>query len=339
MNLARRLSLCIRNMGARYARGEVTVEEMVAYRMRFERLQDRMKWLKTKNEINARRARRWAEIKRVREVIERGGTIAAFDTEFNNDGPVEQLGISIWQNGEITTHTYTLHHLYDWYRTRQSLYGGDSTVSREEIKRIARETYAAADMNVFHSYGSDAEKLGLHLAVNRYVDTSRLSHFMHVGERKVPGLKDICAHYGIELQGHHNAGNDAYHTLKALLAIVSDPVDDWFAESPERAAQQAEQRRIIMSPTRLPVPDPEALEAHRKRAQEAYRKLMERMKKSRIRSDKRFAKRAANASAPETPRAHRGRRSTHTPATARSAIAGSEHDGQTEGSTGSSCSA
>jgi hypothetical protein len=270
--VTRTLDRLVRKAGARYAQGEMTKDEMIAYRIRVERLRDRCNWLRMQRRNRASLERRIARIASVREVIARGGTLAAFDTEFSNDGPVEQLGIAIWQNGTITTHTYTLPHLLEWYSNRPSLYGQESIVSRTEMKRIAGEVYAAADINVFHSYASDAEKLGLQLNTNRYVDTSRLLS-LSITQGSIPGLRDICAYYGIPFDGHHNAGNDAHHTLQALREIAGDTWDDELREEPVIRERREAHRQTMMRPTRLPVLDPEELNQVRQRAQVAYKKF------------------------------------------------------------------
>jgi hypothetical protein len=95
------------------------------------------------------------------------------------------------------------------------------------------------------------------------------------------------------MQGHHNGGNDSRYTLQALLAIVNDPMM-YDPQHPVTVAQRArdeERRRIMMLPTRLPIPDRAMFDELREEAQRAMTAFKERERRFTEREKKRKARR------------------------------------------------
>ncbi|RYG15905.1 hypothetical protein EON82_25665, partial [bacterium] len=88
MNILERLNRSIKATGRRYAKGEITQEEMIAARARVDRLKSRFAWVQQRNRRRERFASIRRAIERVQDCIRTGGRMIAYDTEYVNDGPV-----------------------------------------------------------------------------------------------------------------------------------------------------------------------------------------------------------------------------------------------------------
>lgn len=293
--IQRILDLSVRAAGQRYALGEIDGETMNAHRLRVDRLHVRHKYLTERRRRFGREAVIRRMLVRAREILAHGGTMAAFDTEFHREGPVEQLGIAVWRDGKITTTTYTVgEHRLD-YADRPSLFGPDFIISRAQIIALAQRTYAGADLNLFHASAAEREKLCLDLTVAPYADTARVSHLGISQGGQTPSLRGVCEHYGIDFRGHHNAGNDAHHTLLAMIAMANDVKNDRLVSG--REPESARKRRdLVMYPTRLPIPDAPAFEALRVELQRMADRIRERERKARKWHERQQAKLTASAS-------------------------------------------
>lgn len=232
----------------------MTEEQFQAHCLRVERLREREDWLKRLLKVRATRARQERAIRRLREAIDGNGMIASFDTEFpysNGLAPVDQLGISVWDSGVITTTTYVIRSRAKHYGKVRCVHGPTIIVDeRDEMREIAQEIFAKADLNVFHTASVEFDKLGLDKTIASYVDIASLGFLIDPVHRM--GLKSLCAHYGVPLIGHHNAGNDALATLRVALKMAGEIDPDearGFAD-----ADEEEFHRLIMTPTRQELP-------------------------------------------------------------------------------------
>lgn len=256
-----RLNRSIRATGKRYAKGEITLDQMLAARERVDRLRSRVAWVEQRN----RRRARWSSIRRaverVRVCIAEGGRMIAYDTEYVNDGPVQQMGITVWDNHVMTTTTYTTPH-FDRAVIVPSLHGAGEVRTSEEMREIAQALYQRDAIQVFHAADVEFQKLGLDKTAAYYVDTARLGHMFYANAH-VPGLDKLCQRYAIIPVGHHNAGNDSRLTMEVLVRLATDPA--W--NTPEtRSGEWSDRINAIekFAPTRLPPLTPEEIRSRRK---------------------------------------------------------------------------
>lgn len=247
------LNNSVRLASGRVASGEMSEEAFKVYRARAERLREREDYLKRRFKVRATRARQERSLRRLCAAVEGNGVIASFDTEFpysNGRAPVDQLGISVWDGGVTTTTTYVLASRAKHYGKVRCTHGPTIIVQeREEMREIARETYARADLNVFHTASVEFEKLDIHPDSGRFVDIASLGFLIDPVHRM--GLKTLCSHFGIMLIGHHNAGNDALATLRVALKMAGEIDPDRLDEVSE---EDEEMHRMLMLPTRQELP-------------------------------------------------------------------------------------
>ena len=227
-----RLHRAIRAKSKSYHKGEISQEEMIEFSTRRELLRTRMKWLESVRERRAKRGRMIGRLAEIRQHIAQGGRLVAYDTEYLQEGPVEQLGVTVYENGEMTTTTYTREG-YTKFPPTTSLYGPEVTATVAEMIEVAQDLYQPAAIHIFHTIDVEVEKLKLEKQRAKFIDIAAVGRVFY-GKSASPGLFKLCKHYKVDTTGHHSAGNDSRMTMEVLLKMVADPYwasRDWLSAS------------------------------------------------------------------------------------------------------------
>lgn len=218
MNFLDMLGDEVKRTAAEYKAGRITVDQVRSRQTRLNSMRSRSRNLQRikdgVREVNGRVDR---ALERLREALAEGGPIVAMDTGYTNDGPVEELGITIWENGETRTTNYLIPEVVE-SRTYPCLYGDTQVVSRNHMLHIAQEAYKSARIAIFHSASVEIRKLELTQSTF-WTDTSFLGLVWY---NDYPSLELLCQRYGIQTAFAHNSGNDSYRTLQVALSILED---------------------------------------------------------------------------------------------------------------------
>lgn len=218
MNFHELLGAEVKRTAAEYKAGRITIEQIRARQKRLSQLRSRSFNLERIKESARKTAGVFERaLERLREALAEGGPIVAMDTGYTNDGPVEELGITIWENGETRTTNYLIPEVVE-SRTYPCLYGDTQVVSRNHMLHIAQEAYKSARIAIFHSASVEIRKLELTQSTF-WTDTSFLGLVWY---NDYPSLELLCQRYGIQTAFAHNSGNDSYRTLQVALSIVED---------------------------------------------------------------------------------------------------------------------
>lgn len=218
MNFQNILGQEVKRTADEYKAGRITVDQIRVRQTRLSKLRTRSTNLeRIKSSVRETNGRVDRALQRLRDALAEGGPIVAMDTGYTNDGPVEELGITVWENGETRTTNYLIPDVAE-SRTYPCLYGDTQVVSRNHMIHIGQEAYKNAKIAIFHSASVEIRKLELTQSTF-WTDTSFLGLVWY---SDYPSLELLCQRYGIKTAYAHNSGNDSYRTLQVALSILED---------------------------------------------------------------------------------------------------------------------
>jgi hypothetical protein len=229
MNFQNALLQTLRTTALAYKAGDIPVETM---RARAERLNDmrRRSGILERTKVSLR-----TEVQRLIRARDRssaalaaGETLATFDVGYTDDGPMEEVGITVLSQKGIRTTNYIVWGFEARWHGIPHRFGDTVMMAADELRALAQETFDAAGLAVFHAAHVDLSKLGLSTGETYYADTASIARLW---QPDTPSLDDLCAHYGIDNEGWHNSGNDSRRTLEVLMSQCMDkrPIRPHFA--------------------------------------------------------------------------------------------------------------
>ncbi|AXQ69083.1 hypothetical protein HOU02_gp059 [Caulobacter phage CcrBL9] len=164
----------------------------------------------------------WDKLEQVRKVIAAGGTILAIDTEFDERKNLTEVGLSTFGRGGYQTRN--LRPVLMRHRKDRFKYGQTEVLGDDLLKEEVETAVAQADIVVGHSLGGDVRMLsgaGIKLTPRATADTAFLSSLYYGAAGGMwMTLGNLCRKVGIELNGLHCGGNDAYYTAQALVRMA-----------------------------------------------------------------------------------------------------------------------
>ncbi len=158
----------------------------------------------------------------MREALDRGDKIVAFDAEWQYQWPnlITELGVAIYHNGHREVHNV---------RVRGGAGKTDKStrfMTDEQAKRWLASMFKGAGLLVGHAIHNDRVKMqqwGWPLPENDVlplVDTGRWSQVMNPTDNNPQRLSTFCRNHGVEVTKSHVAGNDACMTLDVALTLA-----------------------------------------------------------------------------------------------------------------------
>lgn len=145
----------------------------------------------------------------------------AIDCEWNPKRPITEIGVTVRRDGEVKSYNVSI--------TRQStfLYGDSHKMTDADARDWLRDMLKDAEVVVGHAIRNDVmqlQKWGFGMPDCHRIDTAKWSRVVFRSPNSV-NLKRLAAHYGIEHDHAHCAGNDSHVTMRVAHAI-----NDQFAE-------------------------------------------------------------------------------------------------------------
>lgn len=160
----------------------------------------------------------------IRDALDRGSKILAFDAEWTMRRPITELGIAIYQNGEMTAHNVRLTPGGKNFR-----YGVTRYMTDRQAKLWVRGMFSEADLLVGHALNNDRLQMrrwGEPIPDMPYLDTSPWSRALNQSSHDPISLGKFADRYGVDCTGAHCGGNDAVITLNLVLALARIEVDN-----------------------------------------------------------------------------------------------------------------
>jgi hypothetical protein len=162
---------------------------------------------------------------------EKRNRVVSIDLEFNKD-IVTEVGISYYKDDKLIAENYLIKEHHDVSNNKRFNFGRRSTVSEKAAVLMLRGAFEAYDCLVFHDHKGDSaligemfNKHGVTIPNKRFdvIDTLKVSEYIDGKDNIINynghSLKKLLQAHNIQFSNLHNAGNDAYYTLKYAEAV------------------------------------------------------------------------------------------------------------------------
>jgi hypothetical protein len=165
--------------------------------------------------------------------IKESKKILSFDVESweRNSRKTLEVGISIYQSNNHETKHYIISENTSYTNGKYCAdnrdnfqFGKSQILPLDEVNNVLKEELSTTSLLVLHNASAELHYLsrtGIEISIP-VVDTQLLAYLLpeRSEDDKKIGLTTLCETLKIAPSHMHNAGNDAYYTLKSMLAMV-----------------------------------------------------------------------------------------------------------------------
>lgn len=162
--------------------------------------------------------------------------IVCIDVEkFMYNDRITEVGVTVLENGKIQPLHYIIKENYN-YRNKKIVKCGGGVednkdgftlsesihISIEELPEILTKHTSEA-LVIGHAFQNDIDFLKNHFTfdLTRIMDTQHVAKYFYKTHTTI-GLKTLLSDFEIAYEGLHNAGNDAYYTLKIMMHMLEN---------------------------------------------------------------------------------------------------------------------
>lgn len=187
--------------------------------------------------IEEKKQREWQDFDRATNLTRDlfSTKIISIDFEFflnkrTKDHTVTEIGITAHQNGAMASVHFLVDGEYQKKKNqalqRRFAFGETKVIKPNQVKPVIEAVIKDPDFILFHEKREDYEilnKLGIKIPENVAVIDTQLCHKRYFREKGTPPngetLENLLKRFKVDSKDLHNAGNDAYFTLKLLFEM------------------------------------------------------------------------------------------------------------------------
>lgn len=182
--------------------------------------------LKWQNKMNDAKNK----LSKLHERVTNSTKLFAMDLEmYEQNGDITEVGVSIWENEELTNYHFVVAETYDLRNGRNVpdhkdnfLFGESELLPLKDIESKVYNLVQGTDYLVGHAFGNDKHFLTQsgYFGNTQVLDTQTYAPFYLLENDRHSLKRIVLGTLKEEPQCLHNGGNDAYYTMRSLLKMA-----------------------------------------------------------------------------------------------------------------------